>query len=99
MDDDPATSFPVVDAEPANPGHDGGDAVGPVAGRNMGTEVDEHVPLRIALPVPGAAPPEGDLDLDDRLEPVDVGTFKQAGLDQSHGPGRIASRHGPDRAS
>ena len=56
-------------------------------------EVDERVAPGIALAVPGPPPPDGDLDLDHRLEPVDVGAFEQAGLDQSHGPGRIASRH------
>ena len=54
-------------------------------------EVDQRVASRIALAVPGPAPPDGDLELDHRLEPVDVRTFEQAGLDQAHGPGRIAS--------
>ena len=56
-------------------------------------EVDQRVAPGIALPVPGPAPPDGDLELDHRLQPVDVGAFEEAGLDQSHGPGRIASRH------
>ena len=44
----------------------------------------------VALAVPRPAPADRDLELDHRLEPVDVGAFEQAGLDQSHGPGRIA---------
>ena len=46
----------------------------------------------IALAVPGPPPPDGDLQLDHRLQPVDVGSLEQADLDQSHGPGRIATR-------
>ena len=48
------------------------------------------MPAGIALAVPGPPPADGDLELDHRLEPVDVRAFEQAGLDQSHGPGRIA---------
>ena len=64
------------------------------ASRARGTaraEVDERVAARVALAVPGPAPADGDLELDHRLEPVDVGAFEQADLDQAHGPGRIAS--------
>ena len=50
-------------------------------------EVDERVAPGIALPVPGPPPADRDLDLDHRLEPVDVGTLEQADLDQAHGPG------------
>ena len=48
----------------------------------------------IALAVPGPPPADGDLELDHRLEPVDVRALEQADLDESHGPGRIASAHG-----
>ena len=92
MDRQPAPALAVVGAQAADPGDDGGHAVGPVARGHGRPEVDEGVPPRIALPVPGPPPADGDLELDHRLEPVDVGTFEQAGLDQAHGPGRIASR-------
>jgi len=58
--------------------------------RDGRAKVDECVPPGIALAVPGPTPPDGDLELDHRLQPVDVGAFEEAGLDQSHGPGRIA---------
>ena len=38
-----------------------------------------------------------ELELDHRLEPVDVRALEQADLDQSHGPGRIATRPTPRR--
>ena len=65
-------------------------AIRPVAGGHVGAEVDQRVAPRIALPVPGPPPADGELELDHRLEPVDIRTFEQAGLDQTHGPGRIA---------
>ena len=60
-------------------------------GGTRGPEPDERVALGIALAVPGPPPADGDLELDHRLQPVDVGSFEQAGLDQSHGPDRIAT--------
>ena len=70
---------------------DGGHAVRPVASRDRRPEVDQGVAARVALAVPGPPPADGDLELDHRLEPVDVRSFEQADLDESHGPGRIAS--------
>src|SRR6478752_7223855 len=84
----------MIGPQPADPGDDGRDPVGSLAGGHVRTEVDERVTARIALAVPGPPPADGDLELDHRLEPVDVGTFEQASLDQAHGPGRIASRLG-----
>ena len=66
-------------------------------GGHVGAEVDERVAARVALAVPGPPPADGDLELDHRLEPVDVRTFEQADLDQAHGPGRIASVPATDR--
>jgi hypothetical protein len=91
MDGHPTTTFVVIDPEPADPGHDRGDLVGPIAGRHRGTEVHERVAPRVALAVPRPPASDGELDLDDRLEPIDVGPFEQTDLDQSHGPGRIAT--------
>ncbi len=54
------------------------------------------MPAGIALAVERPTPADGELELDHRLQPVDVGPFEEAGLDQSHGPGRIASGHGLD---
>ena len=69
-----------------------GDRVGPVAGRHPRAEPDERMSPGVPLAVPRPTAADGDLELDHRLEPVDVRAFEQAGLDQSHGPGRIASR-------
>ena len=52
---------------------DRGDGVGPVAGRDGGAEADQRVAARVALAVPGPPPADGDLELDHRLEPVDIG--------------------------
>ncbi len=92
------TSFTMLRPEAAQPGDDPRHRVRPVACGHVRAQVHERVPRRIALPVPGAPAPEGDFDLDHRLQPVDVGSFKQSCLDQSHGPGRIASRCGLDCA-
>src|SRR6266508_3796494 len=50
----------------------------------------------LALPVPCPAPPDRDLQLGHRLQPVDVRALEQPDLDESHDPGRIA-RGPPDR--
>jgi hypothetical protein len=91
MDRHSTTPFAVLDPETTDPGDGGRHDVRPLAGRHAGTEVDEGVASRIALPVPGPPPPDGDLQFDHRFEPVDVGTFEEAGLDHTHGSGRIAS--------
>ena len=62
-------------------------------------EMDQRMSTGVALAVPRPATADGDLDLDHRLEPIDVGTFEQTGLDQAHGPGRIASARGLDFAT
>ena len=91
MDGDAAAALAVVGAQPADPADRGRDRVGPVAGGDRRAEVDQGMAAGVALSVPRPAAADGDLELDHRLEPVDVGAFEQAGLDQSHGPGRIAS--------
>ena len=45
-------------------------------------EPDQGVAGRVPLAVPGPSPADGHLDLDHRLEPVDVGALEQADLDQ-----------------
>ncbi len=90
VDRQPAAALAVVRPQAPDPGDRRGDRVGPVTSRDIGAEVDERVAPGIALPVPRPAAPDGELELDHRLEPVDVRTFEQAGLDQTHGPGRIA---------
>ena len=90
MDGEPAAALAVVGPQAPDPGDDRRDRIGPVAGRDVGAEADERVAPGIALAVPGPPPADGDLELDHRLEPVDIRTLEQAGLDQAHGPGRIA---------
>ncbi len=90
MDRNTAAPLPVILAQPTDPGYDRRDRVRPVASRDPRAELDEGVAAGVTLSVPGPSPPDGDLDLHHRLEPVDVRAFEQAGLDQSHGPGRIA---------
>ena len=60
-------------------------------GRHPRPEPDERMPRRVALAVEGPTPADGELELDHRLQPVDVGSLQQTGLDQSHGPRRIPS--------
>src|SRR5829696_9024395 len=90
MDGETAAGLAMVDPQAADPRGCRGDGIGPLTGRNVRSQLDERVPARVALPVPRPAPPDGELELDHRLEPIDVGTVKQASLDQAHGPGRIA---------
>ncbi len=94
MDAQPASSLAVIRAQPPEPGDDGRHLVGPVARRHIGAELYQRVAARVALPVPRPPAPDRDLELDHRLEPVDVGPLEQAGLDQTHGPGRIARSKG-----
>ena len=94
VDTQPAGPLAVVLAQPPQPRRQRGDAVGPGRRRDRRAEPDERVARGVALPVPGPSPADGDLELDHRLQPVDVGAFEEAGLDQSHGPGRIATRLG-----
>ena len=84
----------VVDPQPADPGDDRRDGIGPVARSHRCTEADDGVPARVALAVPGPPSAERQLDLDHRLEPVDVRPLQHPDLDQPHGPGRIATRGG-----
>src|SRR4051794_40782160 len=94
MDGDAARALAMVCAQPADPRHDGGDALRPLRRWHVRTEPNQRVTPGIALAVPRPPPADGDLELDHRLEPVDVRTFEEAGLDQAHGPGRIARRLG-----
>ena len=86
-----APTLGVVDAQAPDPADHCGHRVRPLAGGDVGAQVDERMPAGVALAVPGSAPADGDLELDHRLEPVDIRALEQAGLDQTHGPGRIAS--------
>ena len=52
------------------------------------TQLHHRVSARRPRSVPAATSPNGDLDLDRRLEAVDVRSFEQADLDQAHG-GRV----------
>ena len=92
MDADTGRRPVVVGTEPPDPGDDGRDGVRSIRGGDLGAEPDERVAGRFALAVPRPAPADGDLELDHRLEPVDIRSLEQADLDESHGPGRIAPR-------
>ena len=99
MDAQAAAPLVVLEPEPPDPAGDGGHPVGPVARRDRRPEMDQRMSTGVALAVPRPATADGDLELDHRLEPIDVGTFEQTGLDQAHGPGRIASARGLDFAT
>ena len=99
MDAQPTPTLVVLEPEPPDPAGDGGDTVRPVTRGDGRPEVDQRVATGVALAVPRPAAADGDLELDHRLEPIDVGTFEQTGLDQAHGPGRIASARGLDCAT
>src|SRR6478736_665571 len=90
MDGHAAAALPVIGTQPAHPADRGRDRVGPVADGDRRAEVDQGMASGVALPVPRPSAADRDLELDHRLQPVDVGAFEEAGLDQSHGPGRIA---------
>lgn len=92
MDGETRSTLTVICAQSSDPGHDRGDAIGPVTRRHGRPEMHQGVSAWVALPVPGSTTPDGDLELDHRFEPVDVGTLEQADLDKAHGPGRIAIR-------
>jgi hypothetical protein len=94
MDEDARATLAVVGAQSACPGDDRGDRVRPIPRRDSGAQLDEGVAPRVALAVPGPTPAHRHLDLHHRLKPVDVGPVQQADLDQSHRPGRIATRTG-----
>jgi hypothetical protein len=59
--------------------------------------MDEGMASGAALSVPRPPPPDRDLELDHRLEPVDVRALEQSDLDESHRPRRITSADGPVR--
>ena len=90
MDGEPAAALAVVRPQAAQPLDDADQVIGPVPGGHVGAEPDEGMAPGRPLAVPGPATADGDLELDHRLEPVDVGALEQAGLDHAHGPGRIA---------
>ena len=96
MDGQPAPALAVLEPQAPDPGHDAGHVVRPLARRDVGPEPDEGMPAGIALAVPGPSLADGHLELDHRLQPVDIRALEQTRLHQSHGPGRIASRHGLD---
>jgi len=98
MDGQSAPAFTVLQPQPTDPRHDTRHVVRPLASRDVGAEPDERVAPRIALAVPGPPLADGHLEFDHRFQPVDIGALEQTRLHQSHGPGRIASRHGLDWA-
>ena len=98
MNLDAAATLAVVDPQAADPGDEGVDREGPRTSRHGRAQPDEGMTTRAALPVPGPATADRDLELDHRLEPVDVRALEQSDLDESHGPARIASAQRPSHA-
>ena len=92
MDGQPGTALAMVGAQATDPGRDGRDGIRPIPRGDGSPQVDQGVAGGFPLAVPGPPTAHGQLDLDHRLQPVDVGSLEQADLDQSHGPGRIATR-------
>ena len=72
MDGDPTASLAMLRAESAGPVHDGFDLAGPCPTGNGDGEADEGVPSGCPLAVPRPPPADRNLDLDHRLEPVDI---------------------------
>src|SRR5664279_1579024 len=87
MDNQSGAPRAVVGPQALEPGGQGGNVVGPQAGRDCLAKPDEGVAAGVALPVEGPPPADRDLHLDHRLKPVDVGPLEQPDLDQSHSAG------------
>ena len=92
MNPNPADAFAVCRAKAARPPCERLDRFRPLTLREAGTEANEGVAGGYPLAEPCPAPTHGHLDLDHRLQPVDVGSLEEPDLDQSHGSGRIAMR-------
>jgi glutamate carboxypeptidase len=92
MDGEAAPALVMVDAQSADPADDRRDRIGPGSRRHDCSQLDERMAARVPLAIPGAPAPDGQLELDHRFEPVDVGSLEQADLDQSHGQARIPMR-------
>ena len=93
MNGEAGPPFPMVDPEPADPGGNLGHPIGPGAGRHRRPEPNNRATPRVTPAVEGSSSADGELQLDHRLQPVDVGTFEQTGLDQAHSPRRIPRGH------
>ena len=93
-----AAALTVVRAEAPGPRDEVRHGVRPVSRRHRSAEVDERPVRRRPRPLPRASPPDGDLDLDHRQQPVDVGSLVEADLDQAHGPPRIREASGTRRS-
>ena len=85
------SAFAMLDPQPPDPCDEARDLGRPVATRDDRAEVHERVSLGIPGAIPAPAAADRDLDLDHRLEPVDVGALEQADLDEAHGAARIAT--------
>jgi glutamate carboxypeptidase len=82
----------AVRMRPPQPAHPVGKESDPdrlLAPRHGRPEPDERMPLGLSLAEPCPPPADGDLELDGRLEPVQIRSVQQANLDQAHGPARI----------
>src|SRR3954454_17364021 len=101
MDREPTDAFAVIGPEPADPMDQAVDRKRPAVRGYGGAQADERVSPRAPLPVPRPTASDRHLDLDHRLEPVDVRSIEEADLDHAHGRPRIAprsSREPPDVA-
>ena len=85
MDGEPVGPLTGLRAQATDPGGQAGDLVRPLSCRDDRPEAARHAPARIAHAAPGAATPDGDLEPDHGLEPVDAWSIEQADLDLAHG--------------
>ena len=84
----------MLASKASNPVGERGDSHVLGGSRHRRREPDEVVRGGVAASEPGPAPADRDLELQHRLEPVQVWAIQGSDLDQAHGPARIATGNG-----
>jgi glutamate carboxypeptidase len=77
--------------EHLDPADEPPDRLRPLAPWHPSTQPHHAVRFRVPAAGPRASRPDPDLELHDRFEAVDIRAVEQPDLDESHGPGRIAT--------
>jgi hypothetical protein len=98
VDDDRPATLAGLGPEAARPRHQVHHGVRPLAGRDRAAQRHDRAPDRHPVAAPGPAATERHLGLHDRAQAVQVGTFEEADLDETHGHGRIREGHPPGPA-